>query len=69
MYHLDQTFNHGPDGTVKTKRWLFGASGKWQFDEGQRTLRVVASKGTADIMTVTELTANRVVIHDVKFDR
>ena len=58
-----------PNGTVKTKLWLFGASGKWQLDEGQHTLHVVGSKGTADTMTVIELTANRLVIHDVKLDR
>ena len=39
------------------------------LDEGQHTLHVVGSKGTADTMTVIELTANRLVIHDVKLDR
>lgn len=58
-----------PDGTVKAKFWLFGASGKWQVDEAQRTLRVVDAKGTADTMTVIELTATRLVIHDAKRER
>lgn len=57
------------DGTVKTKFWLFGANGKWQLDEEQRTLRVVGSKGNDDIMTVVELTANRLVVHDAKSNR
>ena len=57
------------NGTVKTKFWLFGASAKWQLEEGQRLLHVVGSKGTADTMTVIELTANRLVIHDAKPNR
>lgn len=57
------------DGTLKTKLWLFGARGTWQLDEGQRTLRVVAANGTADTMTVTELTATRLVIHDATHKR
>lgn len=57
------------DGTVKTKFWLFGSSGKWQLDEAQRTLHVVGSKGGAEAMTVVELTANRLVVHDAKPNR
>ena len=57
------------DGTLKTKLWLFGARGTWQLDEGQRTLRVVAANGMADTMTVTELTATRLVIHDATHKR
>jgi hypothetical protein len=52
------------DGTVKVKMLLFGSKGKWQLDEGQRTLHVVGSKGNDDAMTVVELTANRLIIHD-----
>lgn len=52
------------DGTVKVKMLLFGAKGKWQLDEVQRTLHVVGSKGNDEAMTVLELTANRLVIHD-----
>ena len=57
------------DGTVKTKLWLFGASAKWQLDEGQRVLHVVGSKGNSDMMTVVELTAHRLVVHDAKPNR
>ncbi len=58
-----------PDGTVKTRLWLFGASGRWEFDEEQRTLRVVGAKGEADMMTVVELTATRLVVRDSKANR
>lgn len=57
------------DGTVKMKIWLFGEKGKWQLDEVQRTLRVVGSKGDDDTMTVVELTANRLIVHDAKPNR
>lgn len=58
-----------PDGTVKTKFLLFSASGKWELDEAQRTLRVVGSKGEADTMTVVELTPTRLVVRDTKANR
>lgn len=52
------------DGTVKAKMLLFSSKGKWQLDEAQRTLHVVGSRGNDEAMTVVELTANRLVIHD-----
>ncbi|MDO7886278.1 hypothetical protein [Hymenobacter cheonanensis] len=52
------------DGTVKVKMLVFGAKAKWQLDEGQHTLHVVGAKGNDEALTVVELTANRLVIHD-----
>ncbi|GAA4498840.1 hypothetical protein GCM10023172_16540 [Hymenobacter ginsengisoli] len=52
------------DGTFKVKALVFGSKGKWQLDEVQRTLHVVGSKGSDEALTVVELTANRLIIHD-----
>ncbi|QKG56399.1 carboxypeptidase-like regulatory domain-containing protein [Hymenobacter sp. BRD128] len=52
------------DGTVKVKMLLFGSKAKWQLDEAQRTLHVVGLKGNDEPITIVELTANRLVIHD-----
>lgn len=52
------------DGTVKVRMMVFGSKAKWQLDEVQRTLHVVGSKGHDESLTVVELTANRLIIHD-----
>ena len=52
------------DGTVRVKLWLFGSNGKWQLDEVKRSLQLVSPKGENYGLTVIELTANRLVLHD-----
>lgn len=52
------------NGTVKVKMLVFGSKGQWQLDEVQRTLHVVGSKGNAEVLTVIELSANRLIIQD-----
>lgn len=52
------------DGTVKVKLWLFGSDGKWHLDEVTRSLQLVSPKGENYGLTVVELTAGRLVLHD-----